>query len=908
MIFRKRLLHFLTLLFLGILLVFVNTTVLANNSDFPSAQKSVKATQLVENAKKNYDLGAFHDSIRYLEQAASIFAQQGDRLNQAIALSNLGSAYQQLGEWEQAEKAIASSLELLGYNSQTEITKFSLQKQKIIAAILNVYGHLSYEKGQADLALDYWQKAENIYQQSDHKPGIISSQINQVYALQTLGMYQQLTPTVVKIQEGLENLPLSLQVEGLRSLGEVLAALGNLDNSEQILQKSLTLARETDSSEAASITLLSLGNTYWAKGNLERDRQNISHSYDAIPWQCQTISLPPLAKSYYQQAQQSYQEVINLSPLSTHAIQAQLSLFNLLVESGESTSARQIWRTIKLANLPPSQTNVYAKINLARHLACLRQQPTTTSDLPNWEEIESVLTQARAGAENLPDKRALSYAYGNMGSFYEYLSLENSPSTQLLTAAQQLTEQALILAQPGKAPSIAYQWQWQLGRIYARNGDRQKAISSYRDAVATLKKLRSNLVAISADVQFSFRDRVEPVYRQLVKLLLSTEGNQPSEKTLRAAVKLIDDLQLAELENFLSCDLSSIATSSPPINELGTAAFIYPIILEDRLDVIYQLPGQPLRYQANQVSRVAVEKTVNKLQDAIARRIPEDTRATSQQLYQWLIQPLEVYLESTTPVDTLVFVLDGYLRNIPMAVLYDPQNQEYLVEKDYALAVLPTSQLFNLSRSSEQLEVLAAGISEALEVEQRKFKAINAEAELAQVEKLVTAETLLNSEFTPASLQQQLKEGDFSVVHLATHGNFSSDPQQTYLLAYEQLLRADDLSNLLGNSQQAPNRTIDLLILSACQTALGDNRATLGLAGLAVRAGAQSTLASLWQVSDKFTIPLITKFYEQLNQGVTKAEALHQAQKSLLYTEINGQKYANDPFDWGAYILVGNWQ
>ena len=230
-----------------------------------------------------------------------------------------------------------------------------------------------------------------------------------------------------------------------------------------------------------------------------------------------------------------------------------------------------------------------------------------------------------------------------------------------------------------------------------------------------------------------------------------------------------------------------------------------------------------------------------------------------------------------------------------------------MVEKDYALAVLPTSQLFNLGRSSSQPKVLAGGITEAIEVEQKKFTAINAEAELAEVEKLVTTETLLNSEFTPTMLQQQLQEKDFSVVHLATHGNFSSDPQETYVVAYEQLLRANDLNQLLRRSNQAPDRTIDLLILSACQTALGDNRATLGLAGLAVRAGAQSTLATLWQVSDRFTIPLITKFYQQLNQGLTKAEALHQAQKSMVYTEINGRKYQNEPSDWGAYILVGNW-
>ncbi len=906
MIFLKRLLHFLILFSLSILLIFLTTTVSANNYDLPSEPKLENGTELVESAKKYYDLGQFSYSVSYLEQAVTIFANQGEKLNQAITLSNLSSAYQQLGEWEQAEKVIASSLELLGYNSETEITNFSQQEQNIIASILDIYGHLSYEKGQTDLALDYWQKVENIYRQSKNQPGIISSQINQLLALQTLGMYQRLTPTVTKIQAELENLPSSLQVEALRSLGEVFATLGDLDKSEQILQQSLTIAQEIDSPSAETATLLSLGNTYWAKGNLERDRQNISTSYDRIPWQCINIPIPPPAKSYYQKAQKSYQEVIQLLPQSTNAIQAQLSLFNLFVESGESASAQQIWPTINLTNLPSSRTNIYATINLAHHLACLRQQ-NTASDSPSWQEIESILIQAIEGAKKISDQRALSYAYGNMGGFYEYLSQENPANTQLLITAQQLTEQALILAQPGNSPDIAYQWQWQLGRIYAHNGEQKRAISSYQDALATLKQVRTNLVAISADVQFSFRDNVEPVYRQLVKLLLSTEGDNKSEKTLRLAVNLIDDLQLAELENFLSCDLSSLATNSATTNELGKAAFIYPIILEDRLDVIYQLPGESLKYQANQVSRVEVEKTVNKLRDAIARRLPY-VKEISQQVYQWLIKPLEVYLDSTTSVDTLVFVLDGYLRNIPMAVLYDNQNQEYLVEKDYALAVLPTSQLFNLNQSSTQLNVLAAGISEALEVEQKKFTPINAEAELAEVKKLVTTETLINSEFTLANLQQQLKQKDFSVIHLATHGNFSSDPQQTYLLSYEQLLRANDLNKLLGNNSQAQGNIMDLLILSACQTALGDNRATLGLAGLTVKAGAQSTLATLWQVSDKFTISLITEFYKQLSQGKTKAEALHQAQKSLIYTEINREKYSNDAFDWGAYILVGNWQ
>ncbi|MCJ8278813.1 MAG: CHAT domain-containing protein [Rivularia sp. ALOHA_DT_140] len=351
----------------------------------------------------------------------------------------------------------------------------------------------------------------------------------------------------------------------------------------------------------------------------------------------------------------------------------------------------------------------------------------------------------------------------------------------------------------------------------------------------------------------------------------------------------------------MRCNLASVAANKQNTQVGENAAFIYPIVLENRLEVVYKLPGQPFQSYSNSVARNQVEKTADKLRRAIAKRDTETANQQSQAVYQWLIKPLEKELEKNKAVETLVFVLDTELRNIPMAVLYDKNNKEYFVEKNYALSVLPTSQLFNLRPSSERLKILAGGISEALEVENLQFEAIDAQEELSQISELASTKSLLNQQFNQEALQQKLKNEDFSVLHLATHGNFSSDPEQTYILAYNELLRPNDINRLLGNENQQSR--IELLVLSACQTASGDNRATLGLAGLAVRAGADSTLATLWKVSDEFTIKLIKKFYQELNTGVSKAEALHRAQKSLVFAG----KYRNEPYDWGAYILVGNW-
>jgi CHAT domain-containing protein len=193
-------------------------------------------------------------------------------------------------------------------------------------------------------------------------------------------------------------------------------------------------------------------------------------------------------------------------------------------------------------------------------------------------------------------------------------------------------------------------------------------------------------------------------------------------------------------------------------------------------------------------------------------------------------------------------------------------------------------------------------VSETEEVEGRKFEPLpNVVGELQQIGSVVPSELLLNPQFTEANLQQQINSGAFSTVHIATHGKFSSDPEETFILAHNQLLKSNDLNNLLRINSQSSSSTIELLVLSACETAQGDNRATLGLAGIAVRAGARSTLSTLWQVSDRSTAELMGQFYKELTKpDVAKAEALHQAQLAVF-------KQYKAPFYWAPYVLVGNW-
>jgi CHAT domain-containing protein len=234
-----------------------------------------------------------------------------------------------------------------------------------------------------------------------------------------------------------------------------------------------------------------------------------------------------------------------------------------------------------------------------------------------------------------------------------------------------------------------------------------------------------------------------------------------------------------------------------------------------------------------------------------------------------------------------------------MAALHD--GKQFLVEK-YAVALTPGLELLEprpLAR--EQLNVLKAGLSES----RRGFSALpNVEIELNQIQSQVSGELLINQSFTETALQDAIDAAPFPVVHLATHGQFSSEAEKTFILTWDNVINVNELNSLLRTTDLRRSEPIELLVLSACETAVGDNRAALGIAGVAVRAGARSTLASLWTVNDEATAVLMVRFYQELgNTATTKAEALRRAQLSILQ---DGQ-YQQQPYYWASFILVGNW-
>lgn len=713
--------------------------------------------------------------------------------------------------------------------------------------------------------------------------------------------------------------------------GDILRVIGDLDKSEEALKAGLKVAKLTPDQEA--VISLSLANTFRAKGNLERDRRS-SPVYDYMPWQYVKREEIEEATEYYKKAQENYQIAIDYSSSSIFRFIVQVNLLSLLIERNQFREAQELSSQIyfQKSNISEIPENlklkvIYAQINFAKSLAYLNQisekrdiptvlyakklayfnQTSEQQDKLVDNPIIKLLTELQKEAKTLNSKTAESYVLGNLGGMYEYLGKLNK--------AQKATEEALYLAQPSEASNIAYQWQWQMGRLLKQQGKIKEAIASYEAAVKTLESVRGDLLAINSDVQFSFRDNVEPLYRELVDLLLKHEETSiPNQENIKEASQKIDKLQLAELQNFLRCNLSNLEQVKEVKKKDPKAAIIYSIILKKRLVTIYELPGEENLFykETPNLLHSEIEHTLKSLRNNLIDPANNDkVLEQSGKLYQWIIKPFENYLNQYH-IETLVFVQDGYLRNIPMAVLYDEEKKEYLLDKNYAIALAPRLQLFSPqfsqltpSHSQQKLKVFIGGVDIQQELDGTTFSEIKyLIKELEGIPKeLTVSKAMVNTEFTKSNIQQRLKSGNFSAIHWKTHGQFSSDPDKTFIVAYKERIKAKDLNNLIQVGSKSGATPLELVVLSACETATGDNRAVLGLAGIAVRTGARSVISTLWEAEDKPNTKFMIRFYQELlKPGMTKAQAVHKAQIA-----IKNELGYTTPYIWANYILIGNW-
>jgi CHAT domain-containing protein len=352
-------------------------------------------------------------------------------------------------------------------------------------------------------------------------------------------------------------------------------------------------------------------------------------------------------------------------------------------------------------------------------------------------------------------------------------------------------------------------------------------------------------------------------------------------------------------------------------------ALIYVFPQPNALELVLVIPNRrPVRRLLLEVPRSQLNQILQQFQAQVSHPILGRKPATpARQLYNWIVTPLEAELQAQE-IDTLIFCVGSGLRSLPLAALHD--GQHYLVEK-YNLVLIPAFNLINPEyRSLRQARILAMGASEF--TNKADLPAVPLELN-AITQHLWQGEVFLNRDFTLENLRRQLATSRFGIVHLATHADFRAGaPSNSYIQLWQnERLSLDQIAQFDWR-----NLPVELLVLSACKTALGDRQAELGFAGLAYQTGVKSSLASLWTVSDISTLALMLEFYGQLAQPtvLTKADALRRAQIALLKGKVyvqDGKLHSSagvlpltedlkkfnqmdltSPYYWAAFTLVGS--
>ncbi|GAP96798.1 TPR repeat precursor [Leptolyngbya sp. NIES-2104] len=852
----------------------------------PMVGQATDPAQLMRQGLESYETKNYTAAIEFWQQARDRYEAKNDRINAAIASENIARTY---AKQEHSSKAIQTWEDAIKLyrriNDPAKLSQALTEQAQLYSGI-----------GQARQAIVLL-CAPEMNQDSCSDRGS------------------------VKLAEKTSD-P-NLQIAALGSLGDAYRLSGESEKAIRALTTAYQLATRTNQATHLLSLLNSLGNAHTSRAALRELQAESARTRDPGEAKRRTTE----AELDTQQAIKFLSDSLKISQNNPQAeLRSLLSLASIYHRRKETAMMMPyLQKAIPLlSQVSSDRVRSYAAIDIAKLLST-----------ENPQQTESLLKEAIRSAQAIKDLRAESFAVGELGRLYKR---DRSPE-----AALPLIKQAITTAdQDLEAKDSLYLWEWELGRILESQGQTQNAIAAYERSIRTLEIIRSDILEANRELQFNFRDEIEPIYRSLITLRVGLENmskNSVSDARLKQAqpntlsdpnnieivLRVMDSLRLAELQNYFGNDcilaaarptenLSTDATAKAVQVALNTAtqdgktAVINHIVLNNELVIILNLKGKPSQTRFVPITSIELAESINQFRNQLQDNslAPFDPkRSNAQKLYRSLIEPIRPLIPDG--VKTLVFAQDGLLRSMPMAALHD--GKKFLIQ-DYAIATVPSLSLVDLSvPKNEPRSALALRASQSATIEGKfypELPATNRETESIQ-QRLPGSRVLADSNFTKANLKKALKERSYSILHLATHGQFGADPQEdTFLVTGgQERLTLIELEKMLRDLSGEDSK-IELLALTACQTAVGDGRSILGLAGAAVQSGAKSALASLWFISDQGTANLVDLFYEGLSdRKLSKAEALQAAQVRLIEQTENRQN--QHPRLWSAFVLVGNW-
>jgi CHAT domain-containing protein len=692
-----------------------------------------------------------------------------------------------------------------------------------------------------------------------------------------------------------------VRTDALRGQAQSQQLQGAYAASIQPLEEALALARDSGDLAREAAALGQLGNAHVALREPERAASYLEESVEVarragdpgvLAASLNNLGNHHAIERRWEAAREAYAESATHAGEAGDALRAGQALANAARVSLEGKDSREAAELLIRAKLLTRDLGGGVEaIALRIHLADSYARLAALDPRFHREGLQlahRTLLEAMGEAGAAGDARLQSHVHGSLGGIY---AQESGRDREALY----LTNQALRLAEQAQAAELLVRWHAQAGRIQWRNGATDNAVASFARAVEMLEQTRPEARAQYGGAEAGFQRAVAPVYLALVDLLLqqaaATSDSAEAQARLRTARNIVERFKAAELRDYFQDEcVAALEVQAEPAESLSPkAAVIYPIMLSERLELLVSRASGIERYTVA-VSADRVRDAVQRFREQLVTRPSRRYLKSARDLHAWLLAP---YAEALAEqgVDTLIVVPDGALRTIPWAALHD--GERFAIER-FAVAVTPSLDLMApkpLDPSNTRL--LLAGVSEPV---QGREPLPYVRSEVAAIRDLYGGRVLLDDQFREDRLREELRERPPGVVHIASHAEFTGDPRTSYLLTHDQKLTMNELSQLVeaGRFGEEP---LELLMLSACDTAAGDERAALGLAGVAVRAGARSAVGSLWSVNDEATSALIVDFYRELG-----GRALARAQQRLL-----AKPRFEHPFYWAGFLLINNW-
>ncbi len=737
-----------------------------------------------------------------------------------------------------------------------------LSSQSETARYQSNLGAYFWQKGDFNEAIDAWSQEAEIYRERGLAEREAEAQIKISQTYISLGQLKMATFQLKKVLS-LTQEP-SLLASAWNQLGNAYSRDGVLDKALSAYSQSLEIKRNL--STLNNLVRLQRKQGLYAQLQADSSREGEEteqylaeaefHRGEAVKY-----AQEALAKSESEESLASLQTLIEWGKVSPAVLSAQQ------LERG-----RRI-----LEKLPASRTKVFLAINWAKL---------------DSERTDYWLSQSAEVAETTGDVTAKSYVFLERGLLAE-------KSGQLAEALES-ARSAIGLALTESVDDALYRSYWLAGRINQKLGEKEAAFQNILEAIVSFESLNQGqgVTKLNVEQRLNFSPQIEPMYRAALEFLL--EEPIPNESNLRESLSLFGKLRLAQLQNYFgdNCFELELNHRNSQVEKVKkNSVVLFSILLKNQTHLILQLSDGTLRHSRASIGKAGVTKLATDWHSSLAIDAEDFSRRSyrwqfwqqGQDLYDMIVRPFERELEQINP-DTIIFVHDGVLRNLPMAALYDAEKEEFLAQKWASVSSVGLKFKPKINQEQE-LAAVAFGLGVARE----GWSALaQVEQEIENVTQILGGKSFLNEEFTTENLAQSLKDENYSLVHLATHGYFGGIAENSLILAYDKPLDALELEDVLGQSQ-AP---IEFLVLSACETALSSEFSALGLAGVALRSGVDSVLGSFWAVQDNEQRELIQDFYRNIYQkNMDKAQALQQIQTRQI--ERNAH-----PSKWAAFNLI----